>query len=287
MVAFLPDHALSAAAPEMRRAILAAEAGARVLRTRYQHPITHTTGSLLDFSTDADLASEVEIVRRLRTAFPRHGIFAEESGWVLGGPEHEHQWLVDPLCGTLNFAAGIPAFCVNVALTYLGQPVLGVMVHPLSRELLFAAQGAPAYRTIGREPPRLAHTSRDSRIIALDFAKPVADGYVNETLTLALDPKFNLQFVPRAMGTSLALGYVALGRLAGFVAYSPGDVHFAAGVVLCRAAGAAVTDLDGAEWRAGAAGIIAAADRETHLQLIGVVRASLRRRGQERLSRQA
>jgi len=229
----------------------------------------------MDFVTDADLRSEIEITERLAKAFPGHGIFAEECGWISGGPHSDHYWLVDPLCGTVNFGYHIPLFCVNLALIQDGRPVLGVVANPLSGSVIQGTLEIPTH-SVSSQGNVAAQPSTASHIVALDFAKLPAEGYTNETLSLALAPNFSRNFLPRSFGTGLALACVAMGRIAGFVAYSPGDVHLAAGVVLCRQAGCTVTDLDGCEWRVGASGIIAAADKTTHLQLIGTVRGALR-----------
>lgn len=255
-------------------AVEAARAGAAVVLGRYQQDRTHAARGPLDGVTDVDLQSEAEIIERLARAFPTHGVYAEESGWIAGGPESEYHWLVDPLCGAVNYAFGIPLFCVNVALVHVRRPVLGVMVNPLTGTWLQTGPGTGTTVT-ARGDPRPAEPSAASRLVALDFAEPAREGYTNETLSLALDPSFSLRFLPRSLGTSLALGYLAVGRIAGFVAYSPGDVHFAAGVVLCRGAGCVITDLNGEEWITGATGIVAAADRATHLQLMGSVRRAL------------
>ncbi|MSQ10185.1 MAG: inositol monophosphatase [Dehalococcoidia bacterium] len=258
----------------LNRAVEAAKAGAAVVLKHYRHDLTHTAKGPLDFVTDADIRSEIEITERLSKAFPSVGIFAEEYGWVRGGPGRDYYWLVDPLCGTVNFGYRIPLFCVNVALMHEGRPVLGVMMNPLTGSIIQGSTEIPTH-LVSNDGNYATQPSKESHIVALDFAKPPAEGYTNETLSLALDPNFGRNFLPRSFGTGLAMGFLAIGRIAGFVAYSPGDVHFAAGVVLCRQAGCMVTDLDGSEWVAGAGGIIAAADKATHLQLMGTVRGAL------------
>lgn len=208
----------------LNNAVEAARAGAAVVARHYRQELAHTAKGPMDFVTDADLRSEIEITERLAKYFPTHGIFAEECGWISGGPASEYCWLVGPLCGTVNFGYHIPLFCVNVALVVQGRPVLGVMANPLSGSIIQGTLDIPAHMVSDRGNVA-AQPSSASRIVALDFAKPPADGYTNETLSLALDPNFGRNFLPRSFGTSLALGYLAMGRIAGFVAYSPGDVH--------------------------------------------------------------
>ena len=56
--------------------------------------------------TEADLASERTILAKIRARHPDHGVVAEESGFAPGTADFT--WVVDPLDGTSNFAAGIP-----------------------------------------------------------------------------------------------------------------------------------------------------------------------------------
>ena len=63
-----------------------------------------------DFATQADLESEQKIIQILTKNFPDHNIIAEESGVVDKGSEYT--WVIDPLDGTISFAAGMPYFAV-------------------------------------------------------------------------------------------------------------------------------------------------------------------------------
>src|SRR5581483_4733085 len=94
-------------------AIAAAEAGAAVVRARYGGPLERYAKGGTDFATVADLEAEQAILDVIRAARPDDAFLGEEGG--LSG-EGERTWLVDPLCGTLNFAARTPLVAVNVAL---------------------------------------------------------------------------------------------------------------------------------------------------------------------------
>src|SRR5262245_60248424 len=94
--------------------------------------------------TAADLASERLIVQAIRRHHPAHSIIAEETGCDLR--DSEFIWVVDPLDGTSNFAAGIPWFGVLIALLRAGQPALGVLHLPASGDLYCAERGGGAFR---------------------------------------------------------------------------------------------------------------------------------------------
>ena len=76
--------------------------------------------------TEADRRSEELLREALRRAFPEHGIIGEEAEDALN-PSADYVWFLDPLDGTTNFTAGLPAFAISMGLCYRGVPVLGVI----------------------------------------------------------------------------------------------------------------------------------------------------------------
>src|SRR5581483_1569043 len=93
-----------------------------------------------DLVTDADLASQRAIAAMLAEAFPDHTLLAEEEG-VTPDPSKPWRWVVDPLDGTVNFAHGVPIWCVSIGLEHRGELVVGVIYHPLNDTLFSAAKG--------------------------------------------------------------------------------------------------------------------------------------------------
>ncbi len=94
--------------------------------------------------TDADVAAEKRIVELIQARFPDHSIIAEESGFQRRSPEWT--WVVDPLDGTSNFAAGVPWFGVMIAVLLRDVPVLGALYLPVPDILYTCAQGAGTQR---------------------------------------------------------------------------------------------------------------------------------------------
>ena len=66
-----------------------------------------------DFVTEIDHASEDAIIDTLLTAYPHHGMHAEESGTTRGNPKADHVWIIDPLDGTTKFIHGFPVYWVS------------------------------------------------------------------------------------------------------------------------------------------------------------------------------
>jgi myo-inositol-1(or 4)-monophosphatase len=94
--------------------------------------------------TEYDRQSEALIVETIRRRFPDSSFLAEESG-QLEGRQQNLCWVVDPLDGTVNFAHGIPVFCVSIAAVLEGELQCGVIYQPMLGELFTALRGAGAW----------------------------------------------------------------------------------------------------------------------------------------------
>ncbi|HEX5578711.1 MAG TPA: inositol monophosphatase family protein [Candidatus Limnocylindria bacterium] len=253
--------------PDVARA--AAEAGAAVVRARFGGEHERYAKGGLDFATDVDIEAERAIIEVLQRLRPQDHVIGEEIGHVPGDVEGR-TWLVDPLCGTANFAAGVQAVAVNVALPAAAVAAVAI---PFSQEVIVVGpNGARMHAADGESP---LSPSGHSRIIDFDLdQRPTLPGF--QPLDLMADAEFRSTFQPRVTSTSLALTWVAIGRRAGYVTDGQlaDNVHFAAGVTVCLAAGCVVSDLHGRPVTPGAAasGMIAAADEQTQARLLALVR---------------
>jgi len=249
-------------------AIAAACAGAEVVRARYGQGLTRIDKGAGDFATDADVAAEEAILGVIRAARPEDAVHGEESGrW--GAADAARQWLVDPLCGTLNYAVGNMLVAVNVAL----RDGPAAVADPFSGEVFFTDGTTARVRRDGSvtQPAPTAATRLVD--VNLDPPFPSAPGF--RAVDLLAHPGFVERFRPRVMSTTLALAWVAAGKRAAYVTDGgdlTGSVHFAAGIALCRAAGCVVTGIDGAPVGQAGRGLVAAADAETHESLLSMIR---------------
>jgi myo-inositol-1(or 4)-monophosphatase len=117
-------------------AIAASEAGAAVLRAKYGTPLTRIEKSPVDLAADADVQAEQAILEVLRSARPADRLIGEESGTARSGWT-ERSWLVDPMCGTLNYAAETPLVAVNVALRAGTEITAAVSTDPFTGEVMW------------------------------------------------------------------------------------------------------------------------------------------------------
>jgi len=98
-------------------------------------------GSLI---TACDQWSDATLVEGLAALFPGEGVLSEEGDQCLPGtPSY---WVVDPLDGTTNFAAGIPYWAISLARFQNGQPVLAILDVPPLRQRIVAVRGQGAWR---------------------------------------------------------------------------------------------------------------------------------------------
>ncbi len=87
--------------------------------------------------TEADRA--VDAVLRRELLREEEGWLSEESVDDLSRLEKKRVWIVDPLDGTREFVAGIPEFCVSIAMVEDGIPVAGGICNPATNEIFLGA----------------------------------------------------------------------------------------------------------------------------------------------------
>ncbi|MBM7053190.1 inositol monophosphatase family protein [Streptomyces durocortorensis] len=250
-------------------AAAAALAGAEVVRARYGRLHSRIDKGSGDFATDADLAAEEAILDVIRAARPGDAVHGEEGG-RRGAVGAEREWLVDPLCGTLNYTSGAQLVAVNVALR--NGPA--AVADPFSGEV-FLTDGETAWVRSAAEDggQRLAPTA-DTRLVDVNLDPPFPGAPGFRAVDLLAHPGFVDNFRPRVVSTSLALAWVAAGRRAAYVTDGgdlSGSVHYAAGIALCRAAGCVVTGVEGHPVGPGGRGLVVAADARTHELLMSMI----------------
>jgi myo-inositol-1(or 4)-monophosphatase len=255
-------------------AITVADAGAAVVRRYFGTTLQRLEKGAGDFATNADIEAEHAMLAVLHRERPADAILGEESGRS-GARSGVRTWLIDPLCGTLNYAVRMRVAAVNVALRSGGRGIAVAVADPFNHELFWTDGRAAFLRADGQDIPLVPNGS--SKLVDLNFDPPFPNAPAFKAVTLAADAEFAARFRPRVVSTSMALTWVATGQRAAYI--TDGDVresvHFAAGLALCEAAGCTVTDLRGHEWGSGATGLVVAADAETHAALLSLVKKYL------------
>lgn len=183
-------------------AVAAAEAGAAVVRSRYGTPVARVEKPGGDFATTADLEAERAILDVLRAARPDDAVVGEESGRT-GADAAARTWLVDPLCGTLNYAARMPLVAVNVALRAGADTAVAATADPFATEV-FWTDGRRAQVRRGGVDESL-RPSGESRLVDVNLDPPFPNGPAFQAARLLAHPRFVARFRPRVVSTTLAV----------------------------------------------------------------------------------
>jgi len=219
---------------------IAREAGA-LLANYFERHVPYELKGEFDLVTEADRASERLVVERLRSHFPQHSIVAEEGG----GHESssEYRWYVDPLDGTTNFAHTFPMFNVTLALERAGEMIAGVIFDPLRQEIFSAEHGAGAY--LNHRRIRVSACKRLEESLA-STGFPSRKRHVSVNIHFYHQMAMASHGVRRTGSAALDLAYVACGRLDAFWEFGLKPWDMAAGALIVREAGGAVSDMHGA-----------------------------------------
>ena len=222
--------------------IKATHAGAAELKKFFNGKFTigHKEG-INDLVTQADFASDKAIRSIIKSAFPEHGIVSEESDEKVS--TSEYKWIIDPIDGTVNFANAIPLCCVSIGLEYKGEMLMGAVFNPIMNEFFFAEKGKGAFLN-------------DEKISVSDKTEVLTSclvtGFPYTYLEMPNGPlevfsRLIKKGIPvRRLGSAaIDLCWVAAGRFDGFWEQRLSAWDIAAGIVLVREAGGAVSDLKG------------------------------------------
>lgn len=192
--------------------------------------------------TALDLEADRIIQTLLRRAFPAIPIVSEESS-TPDAPGANRFWLIDPLDGTRDFAAGSPEFAVHIALVDDGRPIVAVVLQPATGALFEATAGAGAFRSDRgrREGIRVSSTDQ-----LTEFRIGISRRSPGERLTrLLTETPLGARAVPQ--GASLKITAVADGELDGTLCLHHREKAWdscAPGLIVTEAGGK-ITDVDG------------------------------------------
>lgn len=219
---------------------MARQAG-QILSNGYEKDHKVDFKGVIDIVTEIDHLSEKYIIGEIQQLFPGHSILAEESGSLKGSDGH--LWIIDPIDGTVNYAHGVPMFCVSIAYAYQGQVILGAVFDPMRDELFTAERGKGAW--LNGRPLQVADATELKRSL-------LVTGFPYDTWNTPHNNFDNFsklarmtQGVRRLGSAALDLCYVGAGRFDGYweLSVKPWDVA-AAGLV-AEEAGAKVTNAKG------------------------------------------
>lgn len=220
---------------------IAAEAGRSLLDTFGRSKVLANKGDYSNVVTEADTRAEALIVRRIRESFPTHSIIAEETGTDLRDPDIT--WVVDPLDGTSNYAAGIPWFGVLIAVLHRGVPIAGVMHLPAIGDTYAAQAGSGATRN-GQSIAVTRDAALSQVLWAYGMDGGVDDAQAQRNVAILARLLRRVRNV-RATNSLVDAAYVADGRLGGMLNQSTRLWDIAAPMLIVQEAGGLYTHVTG------------------------------------------
>ena len=205
---------------------------------------------LRDVVSESTLEVQDAIVSMLQKEAPGDAILSEE------GPEDEplaveadRLWIVDPICGTMNFVHGVPIFAISIAYRVDGQLRVGVVHDPMRDEIFAAHTDAPA--TLNDRPITVRTVSLgpefwEQAVVGADL--PPSGPRRKEAIE-AVELLSDEVLAHTIMGSpALGLAYVAAGRLHAYWTFDAKPWDVAAGGVVLQQAGGLITDAEGGSW---------------------------------------
>ncbi len=255
--------------PLMQSALAAARAAGEIQRRHAGAAQIEAKGAS-DITTDVDRACERAIVEILRARHPDHGILAEEG--TESASASGFLWLVDPLDGTKNYAHGFPRSCVSVALVERGEARVGVVYNPQTDELFAALAGGGA--TLNGAALRVSSTGGLSGAMVASGLNQDRTASVRRADRAQLDRLARVLGVAQAVRAAgccaLDLCDVACGRFDAYFEQGLKAWDTAAGALIVREAGGAVTSFDGAPHDPFGLEVLAS-NGLVHRELLGLV----------------
>ncbi len=218
--------------------------------------------------TKLDIKVNNFLVSKIKESYPDHCILSEESGCTKN-KNAKYQWVIDPLDGTVNYTMRNTFFTTNLALLEDGEPILGVIYAPYTRELYVAEKG----RGVKKNEKRIkVSTTEDLNDAFLTFGY----GHQKESMKRAMNVYQSFETAARSMrhfgSSSLQLAFVAIGRTDAEIITPPVRLwDVAAGILMIKEAGGKVTDFNGDETNITKGGLVAS-NGLVHDQILKVIK---------------
>lgn len=222
-----------------------------------------------DFATKVDLEIERQVADALvkTTGIDVHG--EEFGGADIDSP---WVWILDPIDGTFNYAAGSPMAAILLGLLHDRDPVAGLTWLPFTGERYVAVAGGPLLKNGVPQAPLTKVELTDSVIGVGTFNADSRGRFPGRYRLAVLRELSRVSSRLRMHGaTGIDLAYVADGILGGAISFGHHVWDHAAGVALVRAAGGVVTNLAGEEWTPDSRSALAAAPG-VHAQILEILR---------------
>lgn len=258
-------------------AVQAARDGGTVAKARLGRPGYLTWKGPREVVSEASRQVQEAVVSTLLAQCPGAGVLAEEGPDDAPVPvEADQLWIVDPICGSLNFVQGIPCFAISIALRSQGRMRAAVVYDPCRDELFAATSDTSATlngEKIGVQQISEGTEAWSAALVGTDWPRHGAHRNQAKLIVgLMLDQVSECTL----MGSpALGICYVAAGRLHAYWHLDLKIWDFAAAGLILEQAGGVLTDAQGMTWLYSDGGYIAS-NGVIHGSALNCIQAVLR-----------
>lgn len=211
-----------------------------------------------DLVTDIDINIEKQLTAVILKKYPDDRIYGEEfSAMAHIG---RRTWTIDPIDGTCNMASGSKLFGMQCSLIENGEIVLGVVYLPHFNEMIYAAKGFGSYCN-GKKIGVNDDIGINNAIVSFGDYPHTKGSNIAEIQHSAIKKLYPQIAKIRMFGAAcMDFSFVAQGRTHGTVVITKNIWDIAPGIIICKEAGAVITNLRGKPFKLGDDGVIASAN---------------------------
>ena len=222
---------------ELKSAINAAKEAGSIIMQYYKSKYEIRDKSYHNPVTTADHAADTYLKETLTKQYPEYGWLSEETVDSKERLNKERAWVVDPLDGTKEFIEGVDHFVVSVGLVENGEPIIGVLYNPASKELFTAVKGDGAF--LDDEKINCSNLTNFKKMVILNSR--------SETRNHLWEPYADVFKEQRAIGSvAYKLGLTSAGKADVFASLRPkNEWDICAGHCIIREAGGEMVSLEG------------------------------------------
>ncbi|MFA4849960.1 MAG: inositol monophosphatase family protein [Methanoregula sp.] len=197
-----------------------------------------------DIVTNLDIEIERKIITFILLNYPTHKIYSEETFNKRPTSSSDYIWVIDPIDGTINFNSGLPFYSISVALIHNNEPQLGIIYAPALNELYTVVKNKGSY--LNYKPIKCSEQNTlKNGVFSFTLTSHYSKEETDKILQIVRDLSLKSRGLRLFVSTALELGYVASGRLDGFILIKSRGISSSAGALLVREAGGIATDFAG------------------------------------------
>lgn len=199
-----------------------------------------------DIVTNTDIFVESHMIERLKAQYPEHYFSSEEAGEAIisQNAKDVYEWVIDPIDGTINFAAGLPWFSTSICLKHNNELVIGIVYIHSTKELYTAVQGQGSYCN-GKAIHVSDTQSLDKAILSFMLTSHYTEQQTDYILHIVRNLSLKTRGLRLLVSQAVELCLIASGKLDGTVCIKSRGFSSSAGALIVQEAGGKVSTIDG------------------------------------------